>query len=162
MTPAHARNLLPAWVPRPEQQGALESFFFWCSILSPAEQAGVAALSFLLAALLLAVAIRWRSTFARLLAVMPLLVWLGLLVSVAIEVRGKHSGQAVLTADETVARAADSANAQIRFGEPLPGGTEVDIRESRDHWVHVVLANGRGAWVPRGALEAVSEAEHSR
>ena len=158
----HARTLLPAWVPRPEQQGALESFFFWRSILSPAEQAGIAAISFLMAALLLAVSIRWRSTLARLLAVMPLLVWLGLLVSVAIEARGKQSGQAVLTADETIARTADSANAQIRFGEPLPGGTEVDIRESRESWVHIVLANGRDAWVPSGAVEAVSEAEHSR
>lgn len=151
----HARSLLPAWVPRPEQQGVFESFFFWRTVLSPAEQAGIAALSFLLAALLIAVAIRWRSTLARTLAIMPLLVWAGLLVSVMIETRANRLGQAVLIADETTARAADSPNAPIRFTEPLPGGTEVNIREARPHWLHIALIDGRDAWVSRGAVEDI-------
>ena len=154
----HARGLLPAWVPRPEQAGALESFFFWRQVLSPAEQAGIAAAGFLLAALLFAVAIRWRAPLARTLAIMPLLVWLGLLISLAIEARNAGIVQAVLTADETLARAADSPNAPVRFAESLPGGTEVEIREARDHWAHIVFANGRDAWVPRGAVESVEQA----
>jgi tetratricopeptide (TPR) repeat protein len=153
----HARSLLPAWVPRPEQEGALESFFFWRHTLSPTEQASIAAACFLLAALLFAVAIRWQATLARTLAIMPLLVWVGLLISLAIEAQSDGFAHAVITAEETLARAADSPNAPVRFAEPLPGGTEVEIRESRDHWAHIVFANRRDAWVPRGALEPVEE-----
>ncbi len=32
----HARTLLPAWVPRPRPEGALESFFFWRHFLNHA------------------------------------------------------------------------------------------------------------------------------
>lgn len=148
----HARTLLPAWVPRPGPEGALESFFFWRNLLSPAEQAGIAALAFLLGALLLAAAIRWRSPLARTLAVLPLLAWLGLLISAAIETRGGGKDAAVIVADETVGRGADSHNARARFAEPLPGGTEVRVRETREHWVHIVLADGRDAWVARAAV----------
>ncbi|MCG6860507.1 MAG: tetratricopeptide repeat protein [Chromatiaceae bacterium] len=151
----HARTLLPAWVPRPEPEGTLESFFFWRHLLNPAQQASIAALSFLLAALLLAVAIRWQSALARTLAILPLLAWVGLLVSAAIDTSSSAAAQGVLIADETIARAADSPNARVRFAEPLPGGTEVSIREWRERWVHIVLANGRDAWVTRGAVEAI-------
>ncbi len=151
----HARTLLPAWVPKPEPAGALESFFIWRHFLNPAEQAAIAALSFLLAALLLAVAIYRRSPLARNLALLPLLVWLGLLLSAVTQVRAGGTKQAVLITDETIARAADSPNAPMRFAQPLPAGTEVGIREARAHWVHIVLANGRDAWVTRGAVETV-------
>jgi len=151
----HARTLLSAWVPKPEPEGALESFFIWRHLLNPAEQAAIAALSFLLAALLLAVAIYRRSPLARNLAFLPLLAWLELLLSAAIQTRAGAATQAVLVADETIARAADSPNAPMRFAQPLPAGTEVEIRETRAHWVHIVLADGRDAWVTRGAVEAV-------
>jgi len=151
----HARTLLPAWVPKPEPEGTLESFFIWRHLLNPAEQAAIAALSFLLAALLLAVAIYRRSPLARNLALLPLLAWLGLLVSAAIQARAGAATPAVLVADETIARAADSPNAPMRFAQPLPAGTEVEIREARAHWVHIVLANGRDAWVTRGAVATI-------
>lgn len=151
----HARTLLPAWIPKPEPEGALESFFIWRHLLNPTEQTVIAALAFLLAALLLAVAIRWRSPLARNLALLPLLAWLGLLLSAAIQARTGGTNQAVLIADETIARAADSPNAPMRFAQPLPAGTEVEIRAARAHWVHIVLADDRDAWVTRGAVEAI-------
>jgi len=151
----HARTRLPAWVPKPEFEGAPESLFIWRHLLNPTEQAVIAALAFLLAALLIAAAIRWRSPLARNLAFLPLLAWLGLLLSAMIQARAGGTNQAVLIADETIARAADSPNAPMRFAQPLPAGTEVEIRESRTHWVHVVLANGRDAWVKWDAVEAV-------
>jgi len=147
----HARSLLPSWVPRPEPEGALESFVFWRNLLSPAEQAGIAAFAFLLGALLLAAAIRWRSPLARAMAILPFLAWGGLLASAAIAT-GAGGTSGVIIADETIGRAADSNNARPRFAEPLPGGTEVDIRESREHWVHILLADGRDAWVTRGSI----------
>jgi len=151
----HARTLLPAWVPKPEPEGAPESFFIWRHLLNPAQQATIAALSFLLAALLLAIAIYRRFPLARNLALLPLLIWLGLLLSVTIQARAGGTDQAVFTADETIARAADSPNAPMRFAQPLPAGTEVEIREARTHWIHIVLANGRDAWVARGAVEVI-------
>jgi len=151
----HARSLLPAWVPRPEPEGTLESFFFWRHLLSRDEQTAIAAYAFLVAALLLALSIRWRSPLARNLAIMPLLAWLGLLVSIAMAARTGETAQAVLVADETIARAADSSNAPVRFAEPLPGGTEVSICELREHWAQIVLANGRDAWVARGTVEQI-------
>jgi len=151
----HARTLLPAWVPKPKPKGTLEGFFIWRYLLNPAEQAAIAAFAFLLAALLIAAAIRWRSPLARNLALLPLLAWLGLLLSAAIQARAGGTDQAVLTADETIARAADSPNAPMRFAQPLPAGTEIEIREARAHWVHIVLANGQDAWVARGAVEVV-------
>jgi len=151
----HARTLLPAWVPKPEPEGTLESFFIWRHFLNPTEQAAIAAFTFLLAALLFAVAIYRHSPLARNLAFLPLLAWLGLLFSATIQGRADSTTQAVLIADETIARTADSPNAPMRFAQPLPAGTEVEIRESRAHWVHIILANDRDAWVARGAVEAV-------
>jgi len=151
----HARTLLPAWVPKPEPEGVLESFFIWRHFLNPAEQTAIAAASFLLAALLIAAAIRWHSRLARNLALLPLLAWLGLLLSAVIQARTGGTDQAVFITDETIARAADSPNAPMRFALPLPAGTEVKIREARAHWVHITFADGRDAWVARGAVEAV-------
>jgi len=151
----HARTLLPAWVPKPKPEGTLEGFFPWRHLLNPAEQAAIAALSFLLAALLLAVAIHRRSPLTHNLALLPLLAWLGLLSSAAIQACAGSTDQAVLIADDTIARAADSPNTPMRFAQPLPAGTEVQIRETRAHWVHILLANSRNAWVTRGAVETI-------
>jgi len=151
----HARTLLPAWVPKPTPDGALEGLFIWRHLLNPAEQAAIAAGCFLLAALLITVAIYRRSSLARNLALLPLLAWLGLLLSATIETRAGGAEPAVLIADETIARAADSPNAPVRFPQPLPAGTEVRIRETRERWVHITLANGRDAWVARGAVAAI-------
>ncbi|MCB2262375.1 MAG: hypothetical protein LGR52_05460 [Candidatus Thiosymbion ectosymbiont of Robbea hypermnestra] len=151
----HARALLPAWVPKPAPEGALEGFFLWRHLLNPAEQAALAAFCFLLAALLFAFAIYRRSPLARNLAFLPLLAWLGLLLSATLETRAAGAEPAVLIANETIARAADSPNAPMRFAQPLPAGTEVEIRETRARWVHIILANGRDAWITRSAVEVV-------
>ena len=60
-----------------------------------------------------------------------------------------------MIADETVARAADSALAPSTLPAPLPGGVEVRILERRSPWIRIRLANGRDAWVAESALMPV-------
>lgn len=154
---AHTRSLLPNWVPRPMTDSVLDSFFFWHKSMPLAEQSGAAALCFLFAALGFAVAIRWRSALARNLALLPVLLWLGLMVSLLLELQSNKHLQAVVMQEETVARAADSVNAPVRFAEALPAGTEVEVMEFRDRWARIVLSNGRDAWIGRVSLALIED-----
>ncbi|MFN2377128.1 MAG: hypothetical protein ABR538_11365 [Candidatus Binatia bacterium] len=149
----HARTLLPAWVPRPEAGGFLDSFLAWQHAMSAGERRGAAALAFLVAAAMLGGALATGSGALRLFAFVPLVAWSLLLAS------GLFAGAAsegVIAAAETVARAADSRNAPARFAEALPAGTEVTIAEVRGDWTRVVLADGRDAWVARAAVDSVT------
>jgi tetratricopeptide (TPR) repeat protein len=149
----HARTLLPAWVPRPEGGGFLDSLVAWQHAMSPAEKRGAAALAFLAGAAMLGAALAGGSTALRVFSVVPMLVWALLLVS---DAAGAADRSGVIAAAETVARAADSRNAPARFAEALPAGTEVTIAEVRGEWTRVVLADGRDAWVGSASVEPVS------
>jgi tetratricopeptide (TPR) repeat protein len=152
---AHARTLLPDWVPRPNRGGLFDTFFAFATQLSRSERQLAAAISFLLATLLIAAGIRWQRPALRNLALLPLVVWLGLVTSLAIEARSGTTGDAVVTVDEVVARSADSVHATPRFGQPLPGGTEVQVLERRDDWWQIQLADGRDAWLPRSGVTEI-------
>ena len=65
--------------------------------------------------------------------------------------------KSVLVADETVARAADSALAPQTLPAPLPGGVEVQILERRSSWLRIRLASGRDAWIPESAAAEISD-----
>lgn len=151
----HARSLLPAWVPHPDAGGVLDSFFFWHRTLSRDERSLAAALSFAAAALLLAASIRFNATGPRNAAVLPALAWLALLASLVLDPAAGTEQDAVVTADEVVARAADSAFAPSLFPAPLPGGVEVRVLERRTPWVQIRLANGREAWITEASIAPV-------
>lgn len=153
---AHARSLLPAWVPRPDPPGLWDSFFSWRHALLPATRELAAALCFAAAALLVAASIRWRRAWLRTAALLPGVAWLSLLGSLAIEARAADAPPAVVTASEAVARAADSALAPAALPDPLPGGTEVVIVGRRSPWLRVRLADGHDAWLPESAVAAVA------
>ncbi len=153
---AHARTLLPDWVPRPEEGGLLDTFFAWSGRLSLVEFQTLAAIAFLVTAALIAAAIRWRQPVLRNLAVIPAIAWLVLLGAILFLTFGNDDDGAVVTLSEVVARSADSAGASPRFPQPLPSGTEVQVLETRDEWTRVRLFDGRDAWLPRSALEMVS------
>jgi hypothetical protein len=148
----HARTLLPEWVPKPAAGGLLDSFFFWHRTLARSDRAMAAALAFVAVGLLVAAAIRFRQPALRNAAALPALVWLVLVTSVAVDFSAGALEEAVVTADETVARAADSALAASVLPAALPGGVEVRILERRSPWLRVRLANGRDAWVAESAL----------
>lgn len=152
---AHARTLLPDWVPRPEEGGLLDTFFAWTGRLSLAEFQAIAGVVFLIAAVLLAAAIRWRQPVLRNLALLPGLAWLLLIGVILFLLFNPRDNGAVITVPEIVARSADAAGAPPRFSQPLPSGTEVQVLETRDAWTRVRLFDGRDAWLPRSALELV-------
>lgn len=147
----HTRSLLPGWVPKP-QQDVFDSFFSWHQALSISERIATAAVCFLLAAILIAVAIRWRIPMLRGIAVLPGLLWLVLLISVSSDGWLMANPSAVVIVDETVARVADSANAPAAFAQPLPEGAELEILEIRRDWARAALSDGRSVWVPRSSL----------
>ena len=153
----YVRTLLPEWVPKPEPGGLLDSFFFWHTTLARSDRALGAAIAFAVGALLLAAAIRFGQSTLRTAAILPALVWAALSVSVAVDLGGARLDEAVVIADETVARAADSALAPSTLPAPLPGGVEVRILERRSPWIRIRLANGRAAWVAESALMTVAE-----
>jgi tetratricopeptide (TPR) repeat protein len=152
---AHARTLLPAWVPKPQAAGLLDSFFFWHRTLSRSDRAFWAAVAFAVAGLLAAASIRAGQPVLRNAAMLPALVWLALIASVVMDDTARSADAAVIVADETVARAADSALAPSALPAPLPGGVEVRIVERRPPWLRVRLGNGRDAWVAESAVALV-------
>ena len=151
----HARSLLPSWVPHPEENSVLDSFFFWHRTLSRDERSLAAAACFALAGALLALAVRSGSSTPRNIAILPALAWIALVASVLIDPASWATDAAVITADEVAARAADSAFAPSLFSAPLPGGTEVRILESRPPWARIRLANGRDVWVTESSIDPV-------
>ena len=155
----HARSLLATWVPRPRAGGLLDTFFFWHRTLSRPARRAAAAFCFAAAALLLAASILWRQTALRSVALLPALAWVGLLASIWLDPASQADREAVVTSDETVARAADSALAPSAFPEPLPGGVEMRVLEERPPWLRVRLANGRDAWVAQSSVATVANAE---
>jgi len=150
---AHARTLLPSWVPRHEGGGFLDSFLAWQHAMSAGERRGAGALAFLVAAAMLGGALATGSGVLRLFSFVPMVAW-GLLIASGLAGASERGG--VIAAAETIARAADSRNAPARFAEALPAGTEVTIAEVRGEWARVVLADGRDAWVNAAAVEPVT------
>lgn len=153
----HVRTLLPEWVPKPERGGLLDSFFSWHKTLARSDRSLGAAIAFAVAALLLAAAIGFGQSTLRTAAILPALVWAALIASVAADFGGARLDEAVVIADEAVARAADSALAPSTLPAPLPGGVEVRILERRSPWTRIRLANGRDAWVAESALMMVAD-----
>lgn len=151
----HARSVLADWVPRPDAGGALDSFFFWHSALSPAMRSQTGAVAFALAGILLGAGLASRRRFLGWLAIVPAAVWLAMAGSLIADRGGDATADAVVVAREAIARASDSANAQAKFANPLPGGTEVRIVEERAGFVQVELANGRDAWLRASQIETI-------
>jgi len=155
----HARSLLPQWVPAPSEGGVLDTFFLWHRTVSSGDRADLAAALFSLAALCLAASIYLRSPLLRYTALLAAAAWLTLLLSLALDPARAAASEGVVVVREVVARAADSINAPSRFGEPLPGGTEVKILEDRGGWLQIGLHNGRNAWVSSSSVERIRPTE---
>ena len=148
------RDRAPVWLPRPVEQGALDSLFFWHYSLSIAERHLIGALAFALGVLLLAPWSPRRARAFRRGAVPLLVVWIAATGSAILT--GGDTGAAVVVSDATVLRSADSLGAPPTLGNPLPAGAELDILESRDAWTRVALSDGTRGWVAASAIEAVN------
>ena len=152
----HLRSRLPDWVPRPSERGRASALFVDRRI--PASLRSVlAAGCFALAALGGVVASRRGGGIGRAVAIGSGLAWLGLVASVAFEEAGGNGEAAVLVAEETPARASDSALAPLAFPEPLPPGVEVERLEVRGDFARVRLANDRDVWVRHSSVALVAD-----
>jgi tetratricopeptide (TPR) repeat protein len=150
----HARSLLPAWVPRPEPVGVLDSLFFWHRTVPVSVRELLAAGCFALACLLLAVSMRVGQRGLRNAAILPGLAWLAISGAALLD-SGRAGGGAAVVTREAVARAADSSLAPSAFPQPLPAGVELRILEQRAPWLRVRLANGRDAWLQASNVQRV-------
>ena len=131
--------------------GATDTLLFFHEWPTPRKLI-VGAVAFAIAILLL---VPWRGARRRGavgLSVLPFVVWIAMIASVLLA--NDHADDAVIM-DDVVLRAADSAWAPATLPSPLPRGVEVSIRERRDSWTRVELANGTIGWVPSGAVERV-------
>ncbi|MFN0246579.1 MAG: BatD family protein [Kofleriaceae bacterium] len=136
---------------RPTSSSATDTLLFFHEWPTPRKHI-VGAAAFAIAILLL---VPWRGARRRNmvgLSVLPLVVWIAMIASVL--VADDHADDAVIM-DDVVLRAADSAGAPAALPSPLPRGVEVSIREQRDSWARVELANGTIGWIPSGAVERV-------
>jgi hypothetical protein len=151
----HARTLLPDWVPTPDEDGRIGSFFDWTRRLRQGEWFGVAAIAFLIMMMLAAIYMRTGKSAARNLAVLIGILWIGMLGRALLDRTRESAPPAVVVVPEVTARSADSINAPARFPEPLPGGSELQIEENRDDWIRVRLYDTREAWLPASAIEII-------
>ena len=154
---AHVRNNLPAWVPRPEDEGVLDSFFFWRKTMPHGTRGVVGAVCFLLFTLLLAGFIAKGIRWMRWAAILPLLFWIALVVVPWMEGFSAQN-EAVITAREAILRTADAAGAPPKMLDPVPGGTEVTILETRGDWVRIRLADARDGWVRTSQVRSLAPA----
>lgn len=150
---AWVRGRMPAWVPRPMTSGAWESLLFWRGRLTTAQLHLAGATAFAIGVLVLAGWLLTGRSVLRVLALPVLAVW-AVAAASAWSVR-PPAGEAVVIVDEATLRSADSAGAAPAFGQPLPGGTEVVVVETRTPWVRVILADGSSGWLAAGAVEPV-------
>ena len=147
------RERAPSWLPRPAAAGALDSFLAWRDQFSAQQWHWVGAGGFALAVLMATPWSRRRTAKLRRLAVLPLAAW-G--VALAAATLGDGQGDAaVVLADGTTLRSADSAGAPPTFAHALPAATEVTVLEERDAWVRIALADGTRGWLPARALARV-------
>ena len=63
--------------------------------------------------------------------------------------------EAVITAQDIIARKGDGFSYEPSFNEPLHAGTELSILEKRTDWLHVMLENGKDTWLPISSVEEI-------
>jgi tetratricopeptide (TPR) repeat protein len=153
---AHIRTLLPSWVPRPGSSEGAPALLFYRRF-SSTSRSNAAAVCFAMAAACLAISVRRREGAWRGAALTGSVAWALLVASIVFDSTEQESNLAVITADEALARSADSRLAGLAYPEPLPSGVEVEVLEERAEWTRVRLSNGRDVWVRGSDVTRVVE-----
>ncbi len=152
---AYARSLLPEWIRFEPDTGLADSFFFWTAYFSNDEIAITAAACFALGFLFGAFGISTGRVTVRNLAVVPLLAWIVLLVSLWF-VSNQKSNNNLVVIDEAVVHSADSENSPTRVSRPLPSGAEVRLVQQRDRWTEIQFSGGRTGWLLSTKVNKIS------
>jgi len=139
-----------------EKTRILKTLFFWHYDLSSKTRGTLFVVSF---------ALLWVGASVRLFVRRPGLLWLiGLAAALAVlaagslfyeEIDRSRNVEAVVLAEEVVARKGDGETYQPSFTEPLHAGTEVWILQDRRDWRHVELSDGRRCWLPGKSLAII-------
>ena len=151
----HARSLLPEWFATSTQNGLWDSVFSWRRRIPAAGLRWAACLSFLVAAISAAGAVRWRQAALRSLSLGFGVIWLVSLAAVWLGPSGRPGQGAVVIVPDVIARSADAPGSPAKWPHPVPGGVELQIVETRGDWVRVRLDDARDAWLPRSCLATV-------
>ena len=151
---AWLRDRLPVWLARPSGDGALDSLLFWRDRFANGQLQLLGAAGFALGVVLLTPWPR-RPRWLGVVSAPAFVVWMAAVGSAL--AAGDAAHEAVVVADGTTLRSADSAGASPTFANPLPAGTEVDVVEARDGWVRVALADGTRGWLGASAVERVAK-----
>lgn len=154
---AYARSLLPDWIRYDEPDRLIDSLFFWRAMASHGTLALWSAWCFLAGALLWATGLVRRQPLLRNAAVVPLLLWCVLGISLLVRPGTGDERNAVVLVETTV-YTADSENAAPRLSRPLPMGAEVVLVTQRAQWSEIRLPDGRTGWVMASALEPLTRA----
>lgn len=149
---AFAREQLPDWARREDGIGLIDSLMFWRTFMSRDQTLLASAACFFVAAVLVACGLATRRTWPRTFALLPLLVWVVLLLSLWLTTDRDAKWNAVAIAESAV-YAADSENAAPRLAKPLPSGTELSVIQQRDRWVEVLMPDGRTGWVLASTID---------
>ncbi|NLX53678.1 MAG: hypothetical protein GXY58_01040 [Planctomycetaceae bacterium] len=148
----YARSLLPDWARHEETSRLIDSLFFWRAMVSRGQLLVLGACCFLGAAVLLAVGYARRRPVVRNLAVVPLLAWLVLSMSMLIG-HDDQTDRNVVVVTETTVYTADSENAAPRLARPLPSGAELSLLDQRERWSEVRLPDGRTGWLLTSTID---------
>lgn len=148
-----ARSLLPDTVRVDQATQLVDTLFFWNSLISRSQLILLAAICFLLTALLLTVGFALGSAWLRLTGLVLGLAWSVMLVSTWWD-RADPAAEAVVVVDEAFLYSADSENSSLRLADPLPNGTELRILERRDRWLEIEVA-GRTGWINASQVETI-------
>ena len=92
------------------------------------------------------------ANLARTFALLPLLIWLVLLLSLWLTSDPDAKWNAVAISESAV-YTADSENSAPRLAKPLPSGTELSVIQQRERWIEVLLPDGRAGWVLAATID---------
>jgi tetratricopeptide (TPR) repeat protein len=148
----YARSLVPDWVRREETTRLIDSLFFWRATMSRGQSLVLGAICFLIAAIVFATGSTRRQELLRNLAILPLLVWLVLNMSLLMS-RDEDMDRNVVVLTETTVYTADSENSTPRLAKPLPSGAELSLLDQGERWSEIRLPDVRTGWVLTATLD---------
>lgn len=152
---AHARSLLPAWIPRPEVESIIAAMFRLPLFRSRVADQLVAIVCFLLASTAVAVRLAFPRRGFTVAVCITLLLWVSLMGVLRFSKAPFDVKPAVVVVPEVIARSADSSNAPSSLPGPLPAGTEISMMEQRGDWLRVRLFDRSDVWVTRSSVTPV-------
>ncbi len=135
----------------------LQTLFFWHYDFSVKTRFILACACFAILCIILSVMI-WlgRGAPTMITAVVMSILLACFIVSITIE--SSHQASricGVIVAPEVVARQGDGQTYSPSFEQPLHAGTEFDLVEQRQGWMHIKLSDESDGWIPQTTAELI-------